>query len=273
MRILVSCLFLATLTLLLTLPTHASDRPFRQTHNIEINVECIAYATEVIRSLNGYNLESTITLNEHQRAFNPWRQADFTRRVDAWAFRQVQEVLRGLGEVRTESESARFLGGEIMDIDAQIAATSQEIDRLSLMMARSDSLDILITIDHRISELSWHLNSLLGRRNVLYSQAASPVITIRLFEATDMPSPTRPTFVRRVTDSFLGSLRATIRGAGHVLVFFARISIPLVAWGALLALALYVYVKIPKRKQPHEPKPLPIPDTAHEANANKEDHS
>jgi len=160
-----------------------------------------------------------------------------------------------------------------MDLDAQIAATSQEIDRLSLMMARSDSLDILITIDHRITELSWHLNDLIGRRNVLYSQAASPVITIRLFEMSDAPaSPTRPAFGRRVADSFLSSWQGTRTAGGHVLVFFVRVSIPLVTWGALLALTIFVFVKMKKRKIKAGLLPTTVRE-AYQGDADKEDES
>jgi len=262
MRRLIGTIILAALTILLTTPVSAQDRPFKQTHSIEIEVECMDTATEIIRGLNGYNLDSSIFLHE-QFGRTPQRRANFTRRVDAFAFRHVQEVLRSLGEVISEHEHAQFLGAHIMDVDARLEAISQEIDRLTLMMAASDSLDVLITIDSRLSQLIWERNGLIGRRNVLNSQVQSPVITIRLFEAQEeLPEPEQQGFGSRVGERFSASWRNTLRGAGNLLVFLIRISIPLVLICGAVVISIFVlYRWWQKRKRREIYNVQETPDT------------
>lgn len=249
MRLIAGCILAAACIIFIAVPVSAQDRPFRQTHTIEIRVECMDTATQIIRGLNGYNLDASVFANEvhirnvGQPGFTRMleRHAHFTRRVDSQHFRHVQEVLRGLGEVLSETENAQFLGARITDVEVRIAAISQEIERLSLMMAASDSLDVLIAIDFRLSQVMWERNNLVGQRNMLLAQASNPVINIRLIEPPeDLPEFVPPGFIRRVTEGFGDTWRGTWAAAGNLLVFIVRISIPLVVLSALLAFGLYV---------------------------------
>ena len=249
MRLIVGCLIILACAALFAVPVSAQDRQLGQSHSIEIEVECLDAATEVIRELNGFNLEATVHV-QGIIGYNSFRTASFTRRVDGWAFRHVQEVLRGLGKVHFESENAWFLGSQIMDIEARLAALSQEIDRLAVMLAASDSLDIMIAIDLRLSQVTWERNHLIGRRNLLLTQAASPIIHIWLTETpTELPPPVPTGFGRRIADNFMDSWRGTLRAGGNLLVFIVRISMPLVAFSISLAIFMFVvYLWVRQRR-------------------------
>lgn len=244
---LISCFLLATCSLLFALPVAAQDRPFQQGHTIEIEVECIEAAADIIRELNGYNLESNMFLHEPV-GWSPQRRATFVRRVDAWAFRQVQEELRAMGDVLSESENAVFLGPMIMDTEARLAAISQEIDRLTVMMAASDNLQVLIAIESRLSQVTWERNGLVGRHNVLMAQAASPVINIWLVETPgDRPVPVPLGFGRRIADRFSNSWSSTLSAAAGFLVFLIRVSMPVLAFGGVIAAVAAVIYTVRKR--------------------------
>jgi len=232
MKILIKCVLAAVFVLAFAMPVDAAEHEFgrqlRQTHTIEIEVECIEASMAVIRELNGYNLESSVEAN--------WR-AFVTRRVDGWAFRHTQEVLRGLGEVIFEAENAWHLGAQLSDLEIRLETISQEIERLSTMMAASDSLAVLIAIDSHLSSVMWERDRLIGTRNLLMSQAGSPVINIHLFEIPeDRPLPVPLTFGRRVGDSFVNSWENLISGAGNLLVFVVRVALPAVIWAVILSI-------------------------------------
>ena len=247
------CLLAMVFVALIAVPVSAQDRQLRQHHSIEIEVECLDTATELVRGLNGYNLESSVFLNEGNRHRGSQRGAHFTRRVDYWAFEQVQDALRGMGEVLFESESAHFLGSQIMDANAMLTALTQEIERLSIMMAASESLDVIIEIDARLSQVTWQRNNAIGTRNVLMSQASSPTIYISIFETEgDRPAVTPPRFGTRIAESFTGSLRTTWETIGNMLVFATRMSIPFVIYAALALLTAWVCI-IVKRKRGARP--------------------
>ena len=248
MRIFIGCLVVVACSLLFALPVEASTRQMRQTHSIEIEVECIDAAIEIIQGLNGYNLESHVFINEVWGR-SPQRQANFTRRVEDWAFRHVQEELRRMGEVLWESENAQFLGAQIGSVVTRLVALNQEIDRLTVMMAASDSLDVLIAIDSRLSQLHMERNQLIGQQNVLLAQAASPVITIILLEIPEERPALEPqTFGARIGSRFSNSWRNTIAAGGNFLVFIARISVPLITLSLPLGFLVFVIRLWHKRK-------------------------
>jgi len=234
--------------LIMAMPVSAQDRQLRQVHSIEIEVECLEMAVEVIRGLNGYNLEASVFLNESLR-HGAERWGMFERRVDYWAYAHVQEVLRGLGDVVNESQNALFLGAQIVEADALITALTQEMERLAAMLAASDSLDVLMAIDSRLSQVTLDRNSAIGTRNVLAAQAANPVINIILNEIPEGRPPVVPDrFGSRVSGTFMTSLRTTGEVLGHMLVFVARVSVPAVIYAALAFVAIYGCVKY-KRKR------------------------
>ena len=248
MRKTVVCLLVAAMFLLAAIPVSANDRQLRQQHTIEIEVECLETATDIIRGLNGYNLSASVFLYESGR-HGAERWGMFERRVDYWAYSHVQEVLRGLGDVVNESQNALFLGAEIMDADARIAALTQEMERLAIMLAASENLNVLISIDARLSQVALDRNSVIGTRNVLAAQAANPVISIRLLEIPEGRPPVAPDrFGSRVTGTFMRSLRTTGAGLGHFLVFVTRVSIPVVIYAGLALLMIYGYVKYKRRQ-------------------------
>ena len=247
MRFFIGCLTVAMGMLIFSLPVSADWRPFRQTYTIEIEVECIDAAIDIIRDINGYNLESSVTTGQSGRRTQ--RQADFIRRVDAEHFRQVQEMLRSLGDVISEVENAQFLGSQIMDTASRIVAINQEIDRLTTMMIASESLDVLIAIDSRLSQLAHERNSLFGRRNVLLSQAASPVITIRLIEAPEYrPLPEPEGFGGQIAYRFVRSWRGFLAAGGSLVVFIVRIFVPLIALGICASIVIFA-IRIGWRKR------------------------
>ena len=272
MRKIIICLLAMAFIFLGFMPVaEVQGRQLRQYHSIDIEVECLDTAIGIIRELNGYNLESHVWLHEspHERA--AWRSASFVRRVDYWAFGHVQYVLRNMGEVHFETENAHFLGAQIVDADTRILALSQEIERLSIMMAASDSLDVLIAIDARISQVVLERNSVIGTRNVLMAQAASPIINITINETMgERPAPVRDGFFSRVAGNFMGSLRGTGVAAGNLLVFIVRIFIPLVIYVALGFVVFRVYVKF-KRKWDGRPTPVRV-DAPHGEIESKEDN-
>ena len=232
------------LILLAATPAWGADmQALRQSHSIQITVESIDEATEIIRSLPGYNLDSAAGSDTWQR------HARFRRRVNAEDFRLVQETLRSLGEVTFESENAAHLSARMMDLDVQIAVLDQELQRLTDMMMASATLDVLIAVNDRLTAVSRHRDSLVGQRNVLQVESRGPILNITLVEnLPDAPRPVPPSFGRRITDRFMGSVQGTQRAAGNFAVGVARFTLPLIAWVAILTAAGFVFWRFIGRK-------------------------
>jgi len=217
-------------------------RQLSQTYTINIQVEYMDTAMEIVRSLPGHNLDSSAT-------FDNWhRGADFRRRVPAESFRDVQETLRELGEVTFESEAAFHLGAQFFDVEVRIAALSQEIDRLTEMMIASDTLEVLIAVNDRLSHVSWERDSLIGRRNVLLTESVGPIIHISLFEPLEWVPPEPQSFWERVTTAFGRSITNSRIGIENFLVFIAGSVLAFVIWTAILGAVGFGAWRVVKRK-------------------------
>lgn len=237
-------LFLAAM-LIFIFPIAVQARDISRNHSIEIEVECIDEARKIINELNGFNLNSYVGQNH----------ANFTRRVDDWAYRHTQEVLRGLGEVIYEQENAQHLGAEIFGLNTRFAVISTEMERLTLMMAASDTLDVLIAINDRLSNVSRDRDEISGRRNVLLTQASSPIIHISLTQTReDMPPLDPKTFGERVSESFLNSWENTRRVTENLLVFATRFSVPFAIWIAFIVIVMFAATRKEKKRKPKEAK-------------------
>ena len=236
----------ATLCIILLAATPAwgaSPQALRQSHNIHITVESMEEATEIIRGLPGYNLDSSAGSDSWQR------HAQFRRRVSVEDFRLVQETLRSLGEVTFESENAAHLNARMMDLDVQIAVLDQELQRLTDMMMASATLDVLIAVNDRLTIVSRHRDSLIGQRNVLQVESQGPILHITLVEnLPDAPRPAPDSFGQRIADRFMRSVTNTQQAAGNFVVGATRIALPLVTWVAILAVAGFAFWRFIGRK-------------------------
>jgi len=221
-----------TILCVLTLCTivYASDRQLRQNYTISIEVECLDTAMEIIHGLPGFNLDSSTTLGETRRS------AQFRRRVSGDNLRYVQAVLRDLGDVVSEHENAQHLAARIMDLDVRISALDQELARLTAIMEASTTLDVLIAVNDRISDVSRNRDDLIGQLNVAVVESQGPIINISLTEFLPAASPApSDAFGRRLADRFTNSLSTTRSGAESFLVGVVRITVPLVIWIGILA--------------------------------------
>ena len=240
------CLLVALAALFLPMGVVA-ERRMGQTYSITIEVDCLETAVGIMRALPGHDLH----LNLSQT------QASFHRRVDAWAFRHMQEALRELGTIIRENEHARHLGAELSQVETRIAVLEQEMARLTVLMAASVTIDVLSAVDMQWAQVSRNRDWYIGRRNVLAEQARTATLDITL---TELYVPVEPVeerigFGRRVGDSFLASWNAVLGIGGDMIVLAARIGIPLVLWLVLPGTAAVVAVRQAKRRK----KPLLVP--------------
>lgn len=226
----------------------SAEPPLVQTHNIEIVVECVDAAMEVINSLGGHNLNVDVRTIPG-RGMEPFRLADVTRRVGASEYRQAQQILRLLGTVTFESESARNVEASINDLRISINSATGEFERISQMMAQSDNLQTLIALDNRLSQIAWHRDSLLGSLNLLLAESGTALLTISLAEEMGvfLPPP-EPRFLERMAASFFGSLRF-IRQTGEGFVVFIAYALIPAAILSLFALLVFAAIKRVLRKR------------------------
>ena len=229
MRFITKCFVVLLCAVAFVVPVYGTEaRPLRQTYTIQIRVDCLDTAMEAIHGLPGYNLDSSANFNARSRS------ASFTRRITNNDLRYVQQALREIGEVITETEAAAHLGARQMDLDVRIAVIDQEFARLASMMEASDTLSVLIAVNDRLSDVARQRDDLIGQRNMLAVQAAGPILNIYVSETITAPPREPEGFWQRVSDNFVSSVSNTIAAAASFLVFIVRWGLSLLIWAVIL---------------------------------------
>ncbi|MCL2190325.1 MAG: DUF4349 domain-containing protein [Defluviitaleaceae bacterium] len=246
--------------LLMPISVYASQptRLISRTYNIELIVEDMDEVLEAVRALPGFNLQSNVSQVDAPQG-QITRQANFTRRIDNWAFNHAQSTLRELGEILRENEQAQHHGAEIAQLETRIAVLTQEIERLTIMMAASTTLDVLITIDSHLSRVMRDRDRLTGQRNQRMAQTQSVVTVIRLTERVEYAEEEEeevyeeeedaaPTFTQRIADSFFTSWDNFTRRGSNLAVFVARVGLPFLIWLAVIGLVLLIILRTPLKR-------------------------
>ena len=241
---------IAVMLLLLTGGTghttlHAAPANHHQVFEIEILVECVE---EAIAAINGFSGQNTWA----NASFNEWgSSASFSRRVEPAAYARVKAALRGLGDVRHENERTSSLAAEVLDLQARIAASTTEIERLTTMMANSADLQVLIAVDGRLSQVMFRRDEYQGRLNAINSTTAMPLVNITVWDnpAALEPEPAILTFGERLSEQFVGSAISMMEFGADVLVFISHVIIPLALLVFVAGITLLIVRGVGRRKR------------------------
>ena len=238
-KVTAACLFMVVL-LSFAAPMHVSGtvRRLGQRYTVNIRVECLTTAVDAMRELPGIDLQMSISQDD----------AHYLRQVDAAFFRHVQAVLREMGEVQQEHEQVRHLGIELMQLDTRITVLTQEIERLTMLMAASTTIEVLNAVDMQLMRVSRDRDTQLGRRNAILNESQTVLMEITLTERWVPRERINPTFGQRIRDSFVGSWRDLTRISGNLLVRLTRVSLPLFIWLAIAGTVSLTAVKLTKRR-------------------------
>jgi hypothetical protein len=213
---------------------------YEQHFHIHITLDDMAGALQVINGLDGYSLHTNV--NYHEFGSN----ANINRRVDIHAYDYVRHRLRELGNVAYESENVYKRSDEVSDLEARLAAKTEETRRLTELLAASHTMDVLAMVERRLGAAETERDDLRGRLNQIYAMCAQPIITIFIHE--NLPEPAilpEDTFYERLNRNFIRSLNSLIRFMENALVFISGAVVPLLL---LAAVALPFGIALKRRK-------------------------
>ena len=221
----------------------AAEKKMR-TANIYLNCGDLAYAVGVINGLAGYSTGSNVRYLEAGGTM--YGYADITRRVDEIHFDFVMDIIRGLGTVESETSSETSYSSEYRELEIRVRNIRAEMERLDGLMSKASSLDNMIFIDGRVSDLTWRLDSARGRMNEIDGLTSSYYINIGVNSDAPPDGPVEPIpFLERLREAFINSASATVSFTENAALFIIRLAVPalVLAAACVMIVALYRIVK------------------------------
>ena len=245
-----------------SLPT---DRKLIRNIYIEAETEDLTALTDAlttrIAALGGY-VETREVYNGSTYASRRYRHADLTIRIPAENVDGFVEHVKGASNVVSSNESIDDVTLTYVDTESHVKALETEQERLLALLAKTDNLKDILTLEERLTKVRFELERYASRLRALDNQVTYATIQLSVLEVKEYTPVVEeePTVWQRVSQGFTRSLKDIGEGFTDFFVWFTVNSPYLLIWGAVLAVVLMILrkrgiLKAParKRKAPKEP--------------------
>ena len=224
--------------------------------NVDIRVKAFDDTMDAIRAevdaKNGY-VESS-----NSYVYNTWwvgnekistRQGYITIRVPAEDYSEVFEYVKTLGTVENESESTDNVTSAYIDTESRMEAKKTEAARLVELLAKAESVDDIISIEGRLSEVRGEIDSYTSQLKSWDKQVNYSTISITVTEEADETfSNVSPDLGTRIKNSFIRGINRFTNGLENLAVGFVG-SIIYIAIIVIIIVAVVAAVKKKIRKR------------------------
>lgn len=217
--------------------------------NVNLSIETLEFDTLVstitakVESLGGYVQDSWIqgeSIQKKRQGSGTYigRTANITARVPAEKLDDFVTNVSSNGNVTAKSESVSDMTLQYMDIESRKKSLETERERLWELLAKAESVDAVITIQSRISEIEYQLDSFNSQLRLYDNQVDYATVYMDLSEVKTY-SPT-PEEKESVVSRMIRGLQETLDGLAE---FFQDLLVGLVSMLPVIAI-LAVFIGI-----------------------------
>lgn len=221
--------------------------------NVDMNVETREYdkllsavenkVTELggyIESLDAYNGSSYYN-------YRSTRNANMTIRIPKDRLDDFLNTVSDLGNVTSRSENVQDVTLTYVDLQSHRDALQTEQERLLQLLEQAESIEDIITIEQRLSDVRYQLESMESQLRSYDNQVDYSTVYLYIDEVEVYTPVEEETTWERISTGFLDSLKSIGEGIREAAIWFV-IHIPyLVIWAVVIAVIVLILKKIRKR--------------------------
>ena len=178
------------------------------------------------------------------------RSANFTIRVPVQNYSEMASSFSALGNVTSFSSDSQNITSRFVDTEARLKAYETERDRLLEMLASAETVQDMITVESRLSDVEYSIEALTSTLRSWQDQVDYSTINLHVSEVR--------TFTEKVEepDSFgeeiVAALKKSVNWLGDTaregVVLFVG-ALPLLAVPGVIAVIIIIAVKTRRRKK------------------------
>lgn len=203
-----------------------------------------------IAELGGY-IENSNVHNGSAYSGKRYRSADITVRISAKDLDSFIDKVSGLSNIVSSSKTVEDVTLNYVATESRVKALQTEETRLLELLAKADSLDDLLTVEARLTEVRTELEEVTSALRVLENQVDYATLHLTVSEVTEFTDTTEPETVwQRIGDGFVKNLKGVGTFLENVFVFFVTAS-PYILLIVVPPLAVFLIIRhsIRKKKQ------------------------
>lgn len=176
------------------------------------------------------------------------RWAYYTVRIPADKFEAFMTLTEGIGNVTNSSRSAQNVTSQYTDYEARLESLYLQEERLLDMLEKSTDLDSLITLEARLSEVRYEIESIERNLRNLDQKLAFSTVNLEVQEV-EIYTPTvtaQRTFGEKLADAFGDGWRGFVRGVQRFILWFAESLPGLILTAVIIGGGVLVFVRVKK---------------------------
>ncbi len=207
----------------------------------------LAALTANVTKLGGYVENSTNHMGSYYSS-NSNRSSTYVVRIPA---DRLDEFLAGAeekGKIIRKTEKQENVTLEYVDLESRINAYKTERTTLTGLLEKAESLEDVLSIQERLSEVNYQIESYTAKMRVLENRIGYSTITLDINEV-ERVTEEKPTIGSRIKNTFLDNLEELGEWLSDFVVNFIGglpIIIPVVA---VIAVAILILRKIIKKRR------------------------
>ena len=221
--------------------------------NVDMNVETreydklLAAVENKVTELGGY-IESLDAYNgSSYYNYRSTRNANMTIRIPKDRLDEFLNTVSDLGNVTSRSENVQDVTLTYVDLQSHRDALQTEQERLLQLLEQAESIEDIITIEQRLSDVRYQLESMESQLRSYDNQVDYSTVYLYIDEVEVYTPVEEETTWERISAGFMDSLKSIGEGIKEAAIWFV-IHIPyLVIWAIVIAVIVLILKKIRKR--------------------------
>lgn len=217
----------------------------------------LANLDEQVAALNGY-VEGREVYNGSIYSSRRYRHASMTIRIPAENLNSFVTHVEGASNVVSSNEYIDDVTTQYVDTESRVAALEIEQDRLLELLSKAESMEDILTIEDRLTDVRYELENMVSQLKTLDNQVNYATVHLQITEVQEYTPiiEEEPTVWERITQGFGESIEDITDDVKEFFIWVLVNSPYLVIWAAVITVIVLLLRKFPrKRKVKSVPNP------------------
>lgn len=208
--------------------------------------EDAALIVSAAEALGGYISESSETNTSITDSKDALKYGTYTVRVPADKVEEYLETLRTTCNVLRSSLSTDDITDSYYDYQAKLDSLRLQEERLTAMLEKADSLDYMITLEDKLTEIRTEINAINSTLQLMDKAVNYSYVYLTLSEVKEYNPPSEESYWQHVGKTFVDAMDTFVDVMGGIFIVIIWIS-PFLLLGIIIAIVI-VAVKHRKKK-------------------------
>lgn len=228
-----------------------TERKLIRTVNMDVETlefdSFVQFVGQRVKEYDGYVESSSINGNRYYYDNN--RYANLTIRVPEAKLDSFLELIGESATATYKSERAEDITLQYVDTQSRIKTLQVEQEKLFELLEKADTLDAIIMLENRLSEVRYQLENYAARLRVYDNQVNYSTLHLSISEVKRITAAKEETFSEKLKNGFMDSIYEIEDSFLNLVIWFVSNCLYLLFWAVVFVVAVFVIrKKMHKRK-------------------------